>query len=968
MAKKNSPLSNTSTKPQISPGVELVRVIFGHPSAVLSLAMDPVGSRIASGHQDGVVNIWDIRRGALVHSLNTLGSHVTGIAFGPQGKTLATGGQETRWKLWDVKSGEQLFEFEGGGRGVEGMTFDATGSMVAGLNHLSVDVCDMRNGKLLYTADQIHGLVGGVAFSPEGKLFACGSVHGNIQTYNANSGQLLSQFSAHKSIIYTVAFSPSGKVFASGSDDGTIKLWGPESGTLLRTLEGHTSVVDIIAFSPDGRLLATKSNDDTIRLWNCLTWETIACIPVPKMLDTWVPSLVFHPTLPLLVTVVSAPKASAEERCREIHFYELDYDRLLAANSRDRFATKSSENGGARNDQSVHSTTAKIVLVGDSGVGKTGLGWRLAHGDYREHDSTHGQQFWVLDQLATTRADGTLCEAVLWDLAGQPDYRLIHALSIQDADLALILFDPTNSRDPLGSAEYWLRQLPADCPKILVAARVDRGHPVLTDDELAAFCRRKGIAGGWIATSARENLGLDELIDRMKRAIPWHEKPVVTTDAVFKRIKDFVLTLKESRTRKQIIFTAAELHAAIAKQLKRRIWKETIATVITPVSEVSILQAVRNLSSQGFVRLLRLASGEERILLVPELMNNLAASIVLEARRNPRGLGAVEESRLFDNSYQFRELEKLSKVDKELLIDGTVEAFLSNRLSYRCFREHAGEIKLLIFPDLMNLKKPQRDDLITEDGASYILTGSTENTFAGLVVLLGYTNLFVRTDQAHDTAWFESPNKEICGVRQIREENERTIVLLFSRDASPNIRQVFEGLVEQMLSCRDTHVRRVRPVKCSKCGTPVDRAVMARLLKQGKTAVGCENADCLHRINLPPDEPLSVKPDQRRMIVQEGAVAELRTRFEEVIFELSRLAQTENRKAPTCFISYAWGNPLHERWVEHRLAMDLEKAGIHVILDRWENSQIGSSIPRFVDLISKADRVLIVGTNAYRQK
>ncbi|MGV2338989.1 MAG UNVERIFIED_CONTAM: hypothetical protein LVR18_41000 [Planctomycetaceae bacterium] len=57
----------------------------------------------------------------------------------------------------------------------------------------------------------------------------------------------------------------------------------------------------------------------------------------------------------------------------------------------------------------------------------------------------------------------------------------------------------------------------------------------------------------------------------------------------------------------------------------------------------------------------------------------------------------------------------------------------------------------------MNLKKPKRDDLITEDGASYILSGSTENTFAGLVVLLGYTNLFARTDQAHDVAWFESP-------------------------------------------------------------------------------------------------------------------------------------------------------------------------------------------------------------------
>src|SRR5262249_8070739 len=57
-------------------------------------------------------------------------------------------------------------------------------------------------------------------------------------------------------------------------------------------------------------------------------------------------------------------------------------------------------------------TTARIALLGDSGVGKTGLGWRIAHGEFREHASTHGQQFWVIDQLGRTRDDGTQCEAV----------------------------------------------------------------------------------------------------------------------------------------------------------------------------------------------------------------------------------------------------------------------------------------------------------------------------------------------------------------------------------------------------------------------------------------------------------------------------------------------------------------------------------------------------------------------------
>jgi small GTP-binding protein len=169
---------------------------------------------------------------------------------------------------------------------------------------------------------------------------------------------------------------------------------------------------------------------------------------------------------------------------------------------------------------SVAYTTTKIVLVGESGAGKTGLGWRLAYGEFVEHTSTHGQQFWRLDELGGTTVDGIEREAILWDLAGQPDYRLIHALSLDDAGLALVLFDPTLGDDPLRGVEYWLRQLGRDCPIILVAARSDRGAPQLTTEEIKGFCAQRGIAG-YVATSALRGDGLDELVERMRATIRW---------------------------------------------------------------------------------------------------------------------------------------------------------------------------------------------------------------------------------------------------------------------------------------------------------------------------------------------------------------------------------------------------------------------------------------------------------------
>src|SRR6266446_129124 len=50
-------------------------------------------------------------------------------------------------------------------------------------------------------------------------------------------------------------------------------------------------------------------------------------------------------------------------------------------------------------------------------------------------------------------------------------------------------------------------------------------------------------------------------------------------------------------------------------------------------------------------------------------------------------------------------------------------------------------------------------------------------------------------------------------------------------------------------------------------------------------------------------------------------------------------------KKPSCFISYAWGDRRHERWVE-QLVDDLQNADVAVIFDRWHNTP-AASISRF---------------------
>jgi len=705
---------------------------------------------------------------------------------------------------------------------VYGVAFDPQGGTLAsGSNDKTVKLREARSGKLLRTLEGHHTWIFSVVFDPLGGTLASGSADRTVKLWEARSGRMLRTLEGHQSDVNSVAFDPQSGTLASGSDDKTVKLWEARSGKLLRTLEGHTSVVDIVVFSPNGRLLASKSNDDTIRLWSCETWETVAVIPEPKNFPSWIPALAFHPTLPLLAAGCSDPA-----RRWSIHLWDLDLDVLLGERS-----------GLVAGERAVHHTTAKIVLVGDHSVGKSALGYRLIHGRFEKQESTHGQQFWVLPALGQRRADGTDCEAIIWDFAGQPDYRLVHALFVDNADLALVLFDASDLRDPLHGVGFWLKQLHTGqtrCPIILVAAQTDRGTCSLTPDELKAFCKRHGIVGP-VATSASIGLGVPELLELMKSLIPWEEKAATVTTTTFKRIKDYVLGLKEAESDSQTIVTPEELRGHL--EATDAEWR---------FSDAEMLTAVGHLENYGYVKRLRTSRGQQRILLEPERLNNLASSFVLEARRNPKGLGALEEKRLLTGGYDFPELNDLDEGEHEVLLDSATLLFLEHNV---CFREidplHMEPY--LVFPELINLKKPPEEDQTTEDGVAYTVSGPTENVFASLVVLLGYTHAFTRTAQWHNNARYEVGEGLACGFRQEAERDGGLDfvlcfgVLCFGPEVGPPVRTLFQGLFESFLARRNLTVMRYEPVHCSKaeCGHLLDRSVVRQRLREGKTFAFC---------------------------------------------------------------------------------------------------------------------------------
>jgi small GTP-binding protein len=932
----------------LPPGVKLFCTLEGHKGVVFSIAFDPEGHSLASGSADGSIMLWDVKNGNLLRAFEGHNNKaVYCVAFNPEGDTLASGSDDNTVRLWEATSGKLLRTLEGHKYWVMSVAFDPKGHWLAsGSIDQTVKLWNLTSGILLCTLEGHTSGVMSVVIDPEGSILATGSQDLTVKLWDPNSKALVSTLKGHNSGLYCVAFDRQGRFLASGSHDQTVKLWDATNGKLLHTLEGHIEYVDMVAFSADGRLLATKSGDNTIRLWSCETWETVAVIPVPTRSGWWIPGLAFHPSLPLLATVGSEPDSSYDERCRLVHILELDYDFLLCKRT-----------GGAASASAVHHTTGKIVLVGDHSVGKSALGYRLINGHFEKQESTHGQKFWVFPALGKKRADGTDCEAILWDFAGQPDYRLVHSLFVDNADLALVLFDASDLRDPLHGVHFWLKQLQVEksrCPIILVAAQTDRGTCSLTQEELKSFCQKNGLVGP-IATSALTGLGMEELVGEMKSLIPWEDKATTVTTTTFKRIKDYVLGLKEGKQDGQIIVTPEELRRRM--QATDTVWEFTDAEMLT---------AVGHLENYGYVKRLRTSKGELRILLQPERLNNLASSFVLEARRNPKGLGALEEKRLLSGGYDLPELRNLSKGERDVLLDSAALLFLEHNV---CFRETDPLRKepYLVFPELINLKKPADEEAATEDGVAYTVNGPTENVCASLVVLLGYTHTFTRTAQWHNNARYEVGDGLVCGFRQEAErDGELDFVFCFGAKVGLPVRTLFQGLFESFLGRRNLTVLRQEPVRCSKSHL-LNRAVVREAMQQGDEAAFCPK--CGEKLKLPKmAEPIQLTREVQADVESQRLAADERTRFEQAVFRVQAYVAEQKVKPPECFISYAWGVPEHERWVEKRLATDLQKAGLDVVLDRWHNSQIGASVVRFVERIEKSDRIVMIGTPHYRRK
>ena len=168
----------------------------------------------------------------------------------------------------------------------------------------------------------------------------------------------------------------------------------------------------------------------------------------------------------------------------------------------------------------------KVVLLGESGVGKTCIVQRFSSDKFNEdNNATLGAMF--ISKLLELPEYETTIKYQIWDTAGQEKYRSLAAMYYQDAAAAILVYDITN-QDSFKGIAYWMSELKARAPegiKIYIAANKSD----LVDQEVVHFADAKKFADESHAalrmTSAKDGTGIKDLFVNIAVALGIVKKP-----------------------------------------------------------------------------------------------------------------------------------------------------------------------------------------------------------------------------------------------------------------------------------------------------------------------------------------------------------------------------------------------------------------------------------------------------------
>lgn len=649
----------------------------------------------------------------------------------------------------------------------------------------------------------------GVAASVDGSRVVGAAGGQGMALWSGSKGGALVVFEERVSNLSPVSLPADGRLAFTGTNDGKVVKWDLTDGRRIGAFEGHSGQVYATVVTPDGRFCASGGSDRTVRLWVA---ETGQCLAILRGHTGQVYGVAI---------TADARRITSVGYDNTLRVWDIP-DEILNR------AAISRKHGYVN---------AKVVLLGDSGVGKSGLALRLWHDRWEKTESSHGIE---IQRLVLPEADGDadiLREVWLWDLAGQPDYRLTHQLFMEQTSLALLVFDPQDDKlfDTVG---YWQRALGKVAtqhavPGILVAARCDRPSLRLTPDEVRDWAAARGLRGP-VLTAAKltKHSGVAELRTLIAELLPWDQMEFRSTMANFPALKDAILGVRDAKASGGVVVKPEELEARVRHAApKLEFTSEDLRAVTGLLAGEGVLHA---LPYGGLV------------VLQPSWVNCYASTLVKLAGEAENKLGHVPLETIQAGKLPADDTPRLSREDEEQLLPALVALFLQRALAWK---QETDKGTMLVFPNYARLPRPTPPP---RPGRTvvYRFTGPLEETYCTLVVRLHYSGLFSKTTLYRQAVDFHTATGKLAALT-MKEEGERgELEIYFGEKLDVDVQAAFQQFVHDHLHAKAKEVERLRNYFCSKCAEEVaDRRAIDTALARKKSKIFCAHCGCEIELN-----------------------------------------------------------------------------------------------------------------------
>ncbi|HEY0100016.1 MAG TPA: TIR domain-containing protein [Pyrinomonadaceae bacterium] len=833
-------------------------------------AFSPDGKRALTGARDNTVRLWDMATG---HCLRMFEGHALNLVYGvawraDQRRALSSGLDDTV-RLWDVETGHCLRVFEGHKASVFDVVWSVDQYRALSASHdMTVRLWDVKTGHCLRVLEGHSNRVISVAWCDDGRHALSGGFDYTMRLWDVETGKCLRVLDGHTSPVQSVKWSSDQRHALSGGSDHTVRLWDVKTGKCLRVLDGHTAEVTSVAWSTDQRHALSGSDDKTVRLWDMETGE---CLRVLEGHTRGVRSMAWS---------VDQRRAFSGDAKGGISVWDLS--EFVSEAGVSKVAVPALRTVA----EQVQYTNAKVLLVGESGAGKTGLSKVLAGEEWEPSDSTVGA--WATQWKLPVSSDGGVEREIwLWDFGGQADQRLIHQLYMDETALVVLVFDG-QKEDLFETLGQWDRDLTRASrnpfAKLLVAGRVDAGGLRVSRTQIEAFKNERGYLQ-LLETSAKTNHNCEQLQQAILKAIQWENIPWRTSPLLFKRLKDEIIHLKDEG---RVLLRFNELRETLQLRLSGETGRFT---------DEELKAVVSLLAGPGVVWELKFGSW---VLLQPERINAYAQAVIQTMREDRDERGCLPEERVLNGDLKYHSsIERLGDDEERFVLLAMHQTLVERGL---CLREHTDQGALLIFPSYYRRERPE---LVGHPAVlvSYRFSGFLDDIYATLVVRLHHTESFEADELWRYAADFKSLSQQRrLGVKLTRRgEGAGELEVYFDPDIPVAEKMIFSRYVHEHLLKKGTEVVRLRHYVCPHCKTPVrDReTAMERLTENGKKAsilcVKCEKRvplwdDLEERFAAPEVHQRVLELDEQSQIKLDNADKE-RTLVGEVISTVSLAGQ-----------------------------------------------------------------------------